>query len=286
MATHLRDQLPASWHSVMHNFLKPGYNRSERFVDYLELPPVQITPEFPLMTWDLFKCTISIEQKQCWTDCRTLHGYHVLTLQLEPKNLKNEEQILQQVQEEFVGLLRPILEPVSKRFYWTPPQHTSFFKSYMLHAPADEWTNFYMAISSSAIAVCCSTLYENYELPEPMYIRRLQVYWLPLDLEKLELAKKLIWESSGMAEMHAWEDFNRCRWTVQEEEEESLSSKMEQLGLEGEEGIGGKDLFACIKRMLNDSMQPPEVVRMFDEVGMCLKEHYSYEYEWTMEKAQ
>lgn len=217
----LRDLLPEQWRWHLATFLRPIGQCNNCFQGSIDLPGVNISrpalSPYPPLTWDLFKCSLSINTHHYSIDLtegpfrNKIQPYHVLTFQLEPIRARHFlpaegpecerfSASLQQVESEVIGLLDPMLEPIvssSKRLYWALTQPTSYFKSHVLFRQQDEWTNFYMAVSSSTIAICTATVYGNFDQHDHMYMNRLQVTCLPYSQENLKHARELICQATG-----------------------------------------------------------------------------------------
>jgi hypothetical protein len=218
----LCDLLPKQWQWNLATFLRPTSDPCNNCCrGSVDMPGVHIShpdlSSYPLLTWDLFKCSLSIDIHHYSIDLTEgpfhskIQTYPVLTFQLEPIHARHFlpaegpecERFcasLQQVESEVIGLLDPMLEPIvssSKRLYWVRTQPTSYFKSHVLYSPKDEWTNFYMAISGSTIAICTATVYGNFDQHDHMYMNRLQVTRLPYSQENLKHAQELICQATG-----------------------------------------------------------------------------------------
>ena len=96
----------------------------------VDLPSVHIhqqaeNPGLPQLKWDLFKCSIKVEPNSGsrLSHSKTLFKYPVLTFWLEPRNTRHFlppegpecmqfSRVLQQVKNDVIGLLDPMIEPI------------------------------------------------------------------------------------------------------------------------------------------------------------------------------
>jgi hypothetical protein len=325
-AMTLYSQLPDEWQTCVAQFLKAEvsdlryYIRRECFNIPGDGTGAVIGQDCPELLqqqrrWDMFKYSLNIACLREENQFPAWEGCYALTFQLENQVTKNflppegEEctrfsQVLQRVESEVVSLLDPMLDPLvssSKRLYWSRAAPTSFLKSCIFFKPGDEWTNFYMAMSESTIAVCYATVYGSFEQQDHMYINRLRVIRMPFGKRGINTAKSCLskdlnvsgqwiqslglrWEVLDASECYCNHKSNSLRGDEEEqgiEESIALAEKMQRCcSLVGSKGhmkkvaeVSIDELFQGIEREINDrqrrlmkQQQPKEVVDIFNEL--------------------